>query len=248
MISKAKIKFIRSLDQKKTRKEEKVFVAEGPKVVGDLMEVMSPVSLFATEGWLSVHSQHGDLCQVVTEEELHKISFLQHPQQVLAIFPQFDDTTAFNPNTLSLALDGLQDPGNLGTIIRIADWFGIESIYCSKDTADLYNPKVVQATMGSMARVKVQYTDLPEFIGSLPDGYPLYGTLLDGKDLYQQALTPYGLIIMGNEGNGISPDIRKKVNHQLLIPNFPEGRKTADSLNVAIATAIICAEFRRRSS
>ncbi|HCN54607.1 MAG TPA: RNA methyltransferase [Prevotella sp.] len=248
MISKAKIKFIRSLDQKKTRKEEKVFVAEGPKVVGDLMEVMSPVSLFATEGWLSVHSQHGDLCQVVTEEELHKISFLQHPQQVLAIFPQFDDTTAFNPNTLSLALDGLQDPGNLGTIIRIADWFGIESIYCSKDTADLYNPKVVQATMGSMARVKVQYTDLPEFIGSLPDGYPLYGTLLDGKDLYQQALTPYGLIIMGNEGNGISPEIRRKVNHQLLIPNFPEGRKTADSLNVAIATAIICAEFRRRSS
>lgn len=248
MISKAKIKFIRSLDQKKTRKEEKVFVAEGPKVVGDLMEVMSPVSLFATEGWLSVHSQHGDLCQVVTEEELHKISFLQHPQQVLAIFPQFDNTTAFNPNTLSLALDGVQDPGNLGTIIRIADWFGIESIYCSKDTADLYNPKVVQATMGSMARVKVQYTDLPEFIGSLPDGYPLYGTLLDGKDLYQQALTPYGLIIMGNEGNGISPDIRKKVNHQLLIPNFPEGRKTADSLNVAIATAIICAEFRRRSS
>ena len=248
MISKAKIKFIRSLDQKKTRKEEKVFVAEGPKVVGDLMEVMSPVSLFATEGWLSVHSQHGDLCQVVTEEELHKISFLQHPQQVLAIFPQFDDTTAFNPNTLSLALDGLQDPGNLGTIIRIADWFGIESIYCSKDTADLYNPKVVQATMGSMARVKVQYTDLPEFIGSLPDGYPLYGTLLDGKHLYQQALTPYGLIIMGNEGNGISPEIRRKVNHQLLIPNFPEGRKTADSLNVAIATAIICAEFRRRSS
>lgn len=248
MISKAKIKFIRSLDQKKTRKEEKVFVAEGPKVVGDLMEVMSPVSLFATEGWLSVHSQHGDLCQVVTEEELHKISFLQHPQQVLAIFPQFDDATAFNPNTLSLALDGLQDPGNLGTIIRIADWFGIESIYCSKDTADLYNPKVVQATMGSMARVKVQYTDLPEFIGSLPDGYPLYGTLLDGKDLYQQALTPYGLIIMGNEGNGISPEIRRKVNHQLLIPNFPEGRKTADSLNVAIATAIICAEFRRRSS
>ena len=248
MISKAKIKFIRSLDQKKTRKEEKVFVAEGPKVVGDLMEVMSPVSLFATEGWLSVHSQHGDLCQVVTEEELHKISFLQHPQQVLAIFPQFDDTTAFNPNTLSLALDGLQDPGNLGTIIRIADWFGIESIYCSKDTADLYNPKVVQATMGSMARVKVQYTDLPEFIGSLPDGYPLYGTLLDGKDLYQQALIPYGLIIMGNEGNGISPEIRRKVNHHLLIPNFPEGRKTADSLNVAIATAIICAEFRRRSS
>lgn len=248
MISKAKIKFIRSLDQKKTRKEEKVFAAEGPKVVGDLMEVMSPVSLFATEGWLSVHSQHGDLCQVVTEEELHKISFLQHPQQVLAIFPQFDDATAFNPNTLSLALDGVQDPGNLGTIIRIADWFGIESIYCSKDTADLYNPKVVQATMGSMARVKVQYTDLPEFIGSLPDGYPLYGTLLDGKDLYQQALTHYGLIIMGNEGNGISPEIRRKVNHQLLIPNFPEGRKTADSLNVAIATAIICAEFRRRSS
>lgn len=248
MISKAKIKYIHSLEQKKTRKEEKVFVAEGPKVVGDLIETMPPVSLFATEEWLRAHPQHRDLCQVVTEDELQKLSFLQHPQQVLAVFPQFDNTPTFHPDALSLALDGVQDPGNLGTIIRIADWFGIEDIYCSKDTADIYNPKVVQATMGSMARVKVQYTDLPSFIGSLPEGYPMYGTLLDGEDIYQQALTSYGLIIMGNEGNGISPDIRQRVNHRLLIPNFPEGRKTADSLNVAIATAIICAEFRRRSS
>lgn len=143
-------------------------------------------------------------------------------------------------------LDGVQDPGNLGTIIRIADWFGIENVICSADTADAYNPKVVQATMGSIARVKVTYMNLSVLFDSLSKDFPIYGTLLEGDNIYNQELTEVGLIVMGNEGKGISPAIRNLVNRALRIPNYPEGRATADSLNVAIATAIVCAEFRRR--
>jgi tRNA(Leu) C34 or U34 (ribose-2'-O)-methylase TrmL len=134
----------------------------------------------------------------------------------------------------------------VGTIIRIADWYGIDDIFCSDDTADVYNPKVVQATMGSLARVNVVYTDLNQLVDTLPPHYPVYGTLLEGQNIYGQELTDEGLIIMGNEGNGISPALRRRVNRQLLIPHYPEGRATAESLNVAIATAITCAEFRRR--
>ena len=159
----------------------------------------------------------------------------------------FKETAPYPSHTsLAIALDGVQDPGNLGTIIRIADWFGVSQIYCSRDTADVYNPKVIQATMGSIARVEVSYTELNKLIDSLPDEYPLYGTLLDGNNIYEEPLSEGGLIIMGNEGNGISSKIRAKINHRLLIPNYPEGHETADSLNVAIATAIVCNEFRRR--
>ena len=146
---------------------------------------------------------------------------------------------------LSLALDGIQDPGNLGTIIRIADWFGIETIYCSEDTADAFSPKVVQATMGSLAHVHIIYTDLLRLFETLPPSYPVYGTLLDGDDIYQQPLTSHGIIVMGTEGNGISEAVRQKVNRRLLIPSFNAGDR-AESLNVAIATAITCSEFRRR--
>ncbi|SNU11700.1 RNA methyltransferase, TrmH family [Prevotellaceae bacterium KH2P17] len=249
MLSKAKIKYIRSLEQKKYRKAEGVFVAEGPKVVGDLLETMDARLIVATGQWFSANgaSLKGDCERIeVSENDLRRVSLLQHPQQVLALFPQQNQPTAPPAHQLSLALDGVQDPGNLGTIIRIADWFGINRIYCSNDTADVYNPKVVQATMGSLARADIMYTDLTELASSLPADYPVYGTLLDGDSIYKQQLTDYGLIIMGNEGNGISPELRPKINHKLLIPNFPDGRKTADSLNVAIATAITCAEFRRR--
>ena len=146
-----------------------------------------------------------------------------------------------------LALDGVQDPGNVGTIIRVADWFGIEDIVCSAQTADCWSPKVIQATMGSIARVRVRYVgDLARFISTLPDDYPVYGTLLNGKNIYSSPLTEDGLIVMGNEGNGISNEVRPLIKSPLLIPNYPEGRSTADSLNVAIATAVTCAEFRRR--
>lgn len=247
MISKNKIKYIRSLELKKNRNKEGKFVAEGHKVVDDLL-VLQPADLIvATQEWL--HGKHfAAQTEVVevTEEELKKVSFLQHPQQVLAVFKQATSGDySINTNELNLALDGVQDPGNLGTIIRIADWFGITHIYCSQDTADVYNPKVVQATMGSIARVKVEYGDLLGLVESLPDDVPVYGTLLDGDNIYQQTLENRGLIVMGNEGKGISPALAKKVNHKLLIPNFPEGRATADSLNVAIATAITCSEFRR---
>ena len=247
MISKNKIKYIRSLELKKNRNKEGKFVAEGFKVVDDLLDLQPADLIVATQEWL--HGKHfAAQTEVieVTEEELKKVSFLQHPQQVLAVFKQATSGDySINTNELNLALDGVQDPGNLGTIIRIADWFGITHIYCSQDTADVYNPKVVQATMGSIARVKVEYGDLLGLVESLPADVPVYGTLLDGDSIYQQTLENRGLIVMGNEGKGISPALAKKVNHKLLIPNFPEGRATADSLNVAIATAITCSEFRR---
>lgn len=247
MISKNKIKYIRSLELKKNRNKEGKFVAEGFKVVDDLLALQPADLIVATQEWL--HGKHlADQTEVieVTEEELKKVSFLQHPQQVLAVFRQATSGDySINTSELSLALDGVQDPGNLGTIIRIADWFGITHIYCSQDTADVYNPKVVQATMGSIARVKVEYGNLLALVESLPADVPVYGTLLDGDNIYQQTLENRGLIVMGNEGKGISPALAKKVNHRLLIPNFPEGRATADSLNVAIATAITCSEFRR---
>lgn len=247
MISKNKIKYIRSLELKKNRNKEGKFVAEGFKVVDDLLALQPADLIVATQEWL--HGKHlAAQTEVieVTEEELKKVSFLQHPQQVLAVFRQAQDGDfSINTQELSLALDGVQDPGNLGTIIRIADWFGITHIYCSQDTADVYNPKVVQATMGSIARVKVEYGTLLALVESLPADVPVYGTLLDGDNIYQQQLENRGLIVMGNEGKGISPALAKKVNRRLLIPNFPEGRATADSLNVAIATAITCSEFRR---
>lgn len=248
MISKNKIKYIRSLELKKNRNKEGKFVAEGFKVVDDLLALQPADLIVATGEWL--RGKHfGAETEVieVTDEELKKVSFLQHPQQVLAVFRQATSGDySINTSELSLALDGVQDPGNLGTIIRIADWFGIENIYCSPETADVYNPKVVQATMGSIARVKVLYGDLMALFASLPADVPVYGTLLDGEDIYAQQLDNRGFIVMGNEGKGISPELTQRVNCRLLIPNFPPERPTADSLNVAIATAITCSEFRRQ--
>jgi TrmH family RNA methyltransferase len=245
MISKNQIKFIRQLEQKKFRHREGLFVAEGTKVVGDLLKAgYIPHSLYATSEWIASHSVAE--ATEVTDDELTRLSFQQHPQQVLALFP-IPEPADLSPLTshLSLLLDGVQDPGNLGTIIRIADWFGISNIICSEDTVDAYNPKVVQATMGSIARVNIIYTNLLELLDGLPADFPVYGTLLDGENIYTQELTPHGLIIMGNEGNGISDAVRQRVNRRLLIPDFHNG-DTADSLNVAIATAITCSEFRRR--
>ncbi len=249
MLSKNKIKTIRALELKKNRQTTGLFVAEGPKVVHDLLEVVRAKTLLATHEWLSHNSTSIPADEVieVSEEELRKVSFLQHPQHVMAVFPQNGIEHEEIPlqDTLSIFLDGVQDPGNLGTIIRIADWFGITNIVCSPDTADVYNPKVVQATMGSIARIHTTYADLSEVLSKLPPDFPVYGTLLDGENIYSQQLTSNGIIIMGNEGKGISPAIRAKVNRRLRIPNFPPGRPTADSLNVAVATAIVCSEFRR---
>ncbi len=249
MLSKAKIKYVHSLELKKNRKEANVFVAEGPKLVGDLMGHFSCQLLIALPEWLAAHSQ----CQAqetiaVSYEELSKASLLKTPQEVIAVFYMPDipiDETA--PETdLCLALDGVQDPGNLGTIVRLADWFGIRHIYCSLNTVDVFNPKTVQATMGALARVRLHYVPLVDFLCRLSGHVPIYGTFLEGTNMYGLELSPRGLIVMGNEGNGISRDVEQLVSHRLYIPNYPIGEETSESLNVAMATAIICAEFRRR--
>ena len=272
MISKNQIKFVKQLEMKKYRQREGLFVAEGPKVVGDLLAAgFEPHTIYATEEWaklspltthLTPHASHPSPFTLVTPDELRKLSFLQHPQQVLAVFRLPSNTNsplgsaAFTKgdsqlkefsnlksqiSNLILALDGIQDPGNLGTIIRIADWFGIDNIVCSYDTADCWSPKVVQATMGSIARVNIFYADLKEYLKQTT--LPVCGTLLDGEDIFTHELPQEAIIVMGNEGNGISADIRQLVTHRLLIPQYRAG---AESLNVAIATAITCAEFRRR--
>lgn len=245
MISKNQIKLIKQLEQKKFRRREGLFVAEGPKVVGDLMKRWKPVAVFATADYVPAMTAE---VQQITDDELRRISFLQHPQQVVALFPLPEPSPFIpDPSRLVLALDGVQDPGNLGTIIRLADWFGISDIVCSTETADAWNPKVVQATMGSIARVNVIYTELPALLEQLPQAYPVYGTLLDGNNIYQQPLTHGGIIVMGNEGNGLTEKVRRRVNRRLFIPSY-RSDDTAESLNVAIATAIVCAEFRRRDN
>ena len=251
MISKNQIKYVRQLEQKKFRKAENLFIAEGHKVVGDLLAAgFRPHQLFATKEWLSVNplnSKFLNLTSVVTDEELSRLSLQQHPQQVLGLFniPKAQPDLSILNSKLSILLDNVQDPGNLGTIIRIADWFGIDTIFCSPGTVDAWNPKVVQATMGSIARVNIVYIEPDELFDALPADFPIYGTFLDGQNIYTQQLSSHGLIVMGNEGNGISDAVRARVTHKLLIPDFHQG-DTADSLNVAIATAITCSEFRRR--
>lgn len=249
MISKNQIKYVRSLEQKKIRDRERVFVAEGPKIVTDIMALCKPTMLYATNNWMDTHKNNDfrNKCTIVTDDELRKISFLKHPQQVLAVFPipETEFETDICKHELCIALDAVQDPGNLGTIIRIADWFGISTIFCGDGTADAFNPKVIQATMGSIARVRIIYTNLYDLLESIPCDTPTYAMSLDGDDIYTQQLSDRGIIIMGNEGKGISPEIMQKVNNKILIPNYSR-IKGIDSLNVAIATALACAEFRRR--
>lgn len=248
-ISKNKIKFIRSLEQKKVRREERVFLAEGPKLTADLLGHFRCRYLAATDDWLASHNSiEADEIDTATIDEIARASLLKTPQDVIAIFDQREEKTEITviEKQLCLALDDVQDPGNLGTIIRIADWFGIEHIFCSTNTVDVYSPKVVQATMGALSRVHLHYVSLTELIGKLNKNVPIYGTLLDGTNIYTQELSTTGLIVMGNEGNGITAEVRQLINRKLYIPNYPEGRDTSESLNVAIATAVTCAEFRRR--
>lgn len=250
-LSKNKIKYIQSLKEKKYRLEFNTFVAEGNKMVSELLETMQCQILIGTKEFLeTINTNKNNIEEIieVSESELKKASFLKTPQQVFAVFyqPQYEINHAELGNQLSLVLDGIQDPGNMGTIVRLADWYGIENVFCSKDSADIYNPKTVQATMGAISRVKVHYVDLSDFLTEIKDT-PIYGTFLDGKNIYEAEITPNGFIIMGNEGNGISPNIEKLINQKLYIPNYPPERATSESLNVAIATAIVSAEFRRRN-
>ena len=215
MISKNQIKFIRSLELKKNSKRESLFVAEGPKVIEELLKLKTPHTIIATKEWIDNNPKISNVIEV-SERELESASLLKTPQQVLALFAieTTEQDLNIDNNKLYLALDGIQDPGNLGTIIRIADWFGIDTIYCSNETVDVYNPKVIQATMGSIARVKVIYTDLYNMISNLSDEMPVYGTFLDGSDIYQNELTPNGIIVMGNEGKGITKELKSLITNK----------------------------------
>ena len=248
MISKATIKKIHALDMRKFRRNERLFVAEGPKLVDELCATMKPVYIAALPEWISEKAKiiSGTEYDIVTPDELQRASLQKNPQQVIALFPipEHRFCTEQLRYELVLMLDGVQDPGNLGTIARIADWFGIRNILCSAETADIYNPKAVQATMGALARVKFHYTDLLQLLSQY-DG-PVYGTFLDGENIYGQELSENGIIVMGNEGKGISKGVGEMINRRLYIPNYPIGTQTTESLNVAIATSIVCAEFRRR--
>lgn len=249
MISRNLAKYIHSLELKKNRKKEKAFVAEGGKIVEELLPHFQPLVILGLSSWMDAQAWDSiSPCEryTVTHEELERVSFLQHPQQVIAVFALPDEAASFeiDNSQLYLALDGVQDPGNMGTIIRIADWYGIKTIICSETTADAYNPKVVQASMGSIARVRMIYTPLQPLLSSLPQHYPVYGTLLHGENIYTTQLTKHGIIVMGNEGNGIGKETQQHITRSLTIPRF-NADEGPESLNVAIATAIVCSEFRR---
>jgi len=254
MLSKTKIKIIRSLDSKKSRNETGLFITEGEKLVQELIDSHFNIEYIAgTEEWFGSYTNKNLLrCkekEIVTQAELNKVSFLKTPQQVicLASLPRYELDLDHFRDKLSLILDNVQDPGNLGTILRAADWFGIENVICSKDTADAFNPKVIQATMGAICRVKVYYEDLDNILMAVKKrGMPVYGTTLEGENIYSASLASHGFIIMGNESKGINPAWLPKLDKQLFIPFYPGNKKRSESLNVAVATAIICAEFRRR--
>ena len=283
-ISKAQVKFVRSLQLKKVRDAEGLFVAEGEKCVEELRRGFELVYYIQTAekptdrpacgltDRFADRAQTGlrpDRILLATPAEIEQMSSLKTPQGVIGVFKkrptqpphEGEEKGKEVEDDLILVLDGVQDPGNLGTIIRTCDWFGVHEIVCSKDTADCYNPKVVQATMGALARVKVRYVDLVEWMSPLRLPHEgkevnihIYGTLLDGKNMYEvlgnermNELTNERIIIMGNEGNGISAEVRKFITDPIYIPTYPnkETSDVVESLNVSIATAIVLAEFRR---
>jgi TrmH family RNA methyltransferase len=240
MLSKNQIKIITGLQQKKYRKQHKLFFAEGIKVVQELLNSNFTLSHLYTEAGY-FNDIPANMLTEVTAAELKKISALTTPQHCLALF-EMPDEKPVPQNGIIVALDDVRDPGNLGTIIRLCDWFGITSLVCSAECVDVYNPKVVQATMGSISRVNVVYTDLQEYLKTA--GQPIFGTFMDGSNIYKEALPADGIIVLGNEANGISPAIEALCTHRLSIPRFGDLQQT-ESLNVATAAAIILSEFRR---
>lgn len=253
-LSKNKLKFIQSLKQKKHRDAEQLFIAEGDKIVHELLASDYKIELIvALPAWLKNNSSltTHQPCElfVCSETDLQRISNLSTPNDVLALvhIPQIKPDYNLIKKQLVIGLDDVRDPGNLGTIIRMADWFGISHIVCSPQTVDVYNSKVIQSTMGAFLRVSVLYQPLEDFIATMKSAdFPIMGTFLEGESIYQSSLPSTGLIILGNESTGISEEIKKQVTQKLFIPSYPPDRVGSESLNVAIATAIICSEFRRR--
>jgi TrmH family RNA methyltransferase len=240
MLSKNQIRLITSLQQKKQRFVHQLFFAEGIKVIQELLNSnFELVHLYSTQS--DFEDVSDDKHTLISENELKKISALVTPNTCLAVF-KIPTERKIVESGLILALDSVRDPGNLGTILRLCDWFGVNQIVCSKDAVDIYNPKVVQATMGSIARVNVSYVDLENFIGQTQ--LPVFGTFMDGNNIYKSILHQEGIIVMGNEAKGISPELEKLIKNRLTIPRFGSLQQT-ESLNVATATAIFLSEFRR---
>lgn len=254
-------KLIASLSSARRRREEKLFVAEGIRCLSELLPVFRLRYLVATSAWLEANGDRlaeltgngltDDRLLVARNDEMERMSTMTTPQGVLGVFEMPDATGGaadINPGELVLALDRVQDPGNLGTIVRTADWFGVRTILASSDTVDVYNPKVLQSTMGAIARVNVLYCDLVESLRTLvAKGIPVYGTFLDGKNLYKEKLDG-GVVVMGNEGNGISPVVAELVTRRVTIPSYPEDNDTVESLNVGIATAVVLSYARMRAA
>lgn len=259
MISKAQIQFIRSLEQKKVRDESGCFIAEGSKLVREafLLPPDGPYQIqwaYCLDSWLDANKSEmrnpGIEVISVSERELERISLLKTPNQALAIIKrnQVPEPVFHFGTDLLLGLDQVQDPGNVGTMVRLADWFGLGGIVASMDSADFFSPKVVQASMGSIFRVKLLTADLLAFVKSIPSDFPVYGTNLDGKNLYTAKISANGLILMGNESKGLSEGLTDLATDNLLIPHFSAGESKPESLNVSIAAAIVCSEFRRRGN
>ena len=251
MLSKNKLKYYRSLGQKKFRDSERLYIAEGTKIVieaakfhFDLVE-----SIICTKKWFDLNSIKSEKVVISEHSDIKKISSLKTPPECIAILKTRDVNSIpskYNEENLILALDSIRDPGNLGTIIRMADWFGIRNIICSDDTVDCYNPKVVQATMGAILRVNLFYADLAKWLKKLDkDKFTVYGTTLNGKDIYTTNLNKSAVIVMGNESVGISQEIQNLLDEKLLIPNYSDNEEKTESLNVSIATSIVLSEFRR---
>jgi len=252
MINSSIIKLVKSLSDKKNRSENNLFVAEGNKIVNELINCNYSINfIISNEKWfLENESKLKQKIFVVNENELKRVSFLKTPQDVLAVCNiKINDICYNNINdNIILALDGIQDPGNFGTIIRIADWFGIKNIITNIASADVYNPKVIQATMGAFARVNVCYKNLTDELLKLKNslGFTVYGATLSGENIYTTKLEQKCVIVMGSEGNGISKEVLSLLNKEISIPTFSENQFKTESLNVANATAIVCSEFLRR--
>jgi TrmH family RNA methyltransferase len=239
MVSKNQIKLINSLQQKKYRKLHNLFIAEGKKVIQELLDAQFSLAyLFVTKADLFDTNPAATL---ISDNELKKITALTTANDCLAVF-EIKETNFKQTSGLELALDNIKDPGNMGTIIRLCDWFGISKIICTEETVDMYNPKVVQATMGSLARVQVEYTNLAAYLKATDK--EIFGTFMDGENIYKKELPTSGILVMGNEANGISSEIEKLITQKIAIPRFGNLQQT-ESLNVASATAIFLSEFKR---
>ena len=250
MLSKNKIKFINSLILKKYRDESGLFIAEGEKIIQELISAdFSIETLILSEIYLSDFEFVNCEKIIASDSEIKKISSRETPTGIIAVCNKKQTQFSISNivNKIVIALDGVQDPGNLGTIIRLASWFGIENIICSLNTVDCYNPKVIQSTMGAIAHVQITYTDLFNFLKEVRSKeIPIYGTFLDGINIYKSNELKNGIIVFGNEGNGISKEIESLIGHKLLIPSF-NNKEAVESLNVSMAAAITISEFKRKS-